>query len=100
MFKLLSSVLLHSGAMAIETPSTLKPEEVARVMVLQGIKKHRNRYESTFLKAVSELHMPKYMQPDFLLDSLWQERCFHLEACSQKSCKAARQASRHQTQAS
>jgi hypothetical protein len=86
--------------MAIETPSTLKPEEVAQIMVLQGIKKHRNRYESTFLKAVSELHMPKYMQPDMLSESLWQELCFRSEACSQKSCKAARQASRHQTRAS
>jgi len=42
--------LIHLG-MAYNTPSTLKPEEVAAFMVQVGVKKHRDRYESVFIKA-------------------------------------------------
>ncbi|KDR75807.1 hypothetical protein GALMADRAFT_1331264 [Galerina marginata CBS 339.88] len=37
--------------MAYDTPSTMKPEEVAAFMVQAGVKKHRDRYESVFIKA-------------------------------------------------
>ncbi|CAA7259120.1 unnamed protein product [Cyclocybe aegerita] len=37
--------------MAVETPSTMRPDEVAYAMVQSGIKKHRDRYENIFLKA-------------------------------------------------
>jgi formate/nitrite transporter len=35
----------------VETPSTLKPEEVAAVLVQHAVKKHRDRYENVFFKA-------------------------------------------------
>lgn len=37
--------------MAYDPPSTLKPEEVAALMVQHSVKKHRDRYENTFFKA-------------------------------------------------
>ncbi|KAF8633302.1 hypothetical protein AX17_004477 [Amanita inopinata Kibby_2008] len=36
----------------MELPSTLRPEEVARALVKSGVAKHKDRYESVFLKAV------------------------------------------------
>ncbi|TFK44787.1 Formate/nitrite transporter [Crucibulum laeve] len=37
--------------MAIDTPSTMKPAEVAYAMIQHGISKHRDRYEVVFMKA-------------------------------------------------
>ncbi|KAF8161173.1 Formate/nitrite transporter [Crassisporium funariophilum] len=37
--------------MAVDMPSTLRPDEVAHLMVEHGIKKHRDRYEIIFMKA-------------------------------------------------
>jgi len=37
--------------MAYETPSTMKPEEVAALLVQHAVKKHRDRYENVFFKA-------------------------------------------------
>ncbi|KAJ3516431.1 hypothetical protein NLJ89_g1132 [Agrocybe chaxingu] len=37
--------------MAIGTPSTMRPDEVACAMVQSGIKKYKDRYENIFLKA-------------------------------------------------
>ena len=39
--------------MVNEPESTLKPAEVARLMVRQAISKHNDRYENVFFKAVS-----------------------------------------------
>ncbi|KAH9485458.1 putative formate transporter [Psilocybe cubensis] len=37
--------------MAYDTPSTMKPEEVAAFMVRAGVKKHQDRFAAVFLKA-------------------------------------------------
>ena len=34
-------------------PSTLKPAEVAKVLVQQAVSKHNDRYDEVFIKAVS-----------------------------------------------
>lgn len=39
--------------MSLEAPSTMRPDEVALALVKLGIKKHNDRYESIFFKAVS-----------------------------------------------
>jgi hypothetical protein len=37
-----------------DTPSTLKPAQTAQLMVDYAVGKHRSRYESVFMKAVSD----------------------------------------------
>jgi len=39
--------------MVNDPPSTLKPAEVAQLLVRHAVEKHRDRYESIFFKAVS-----------------------------------------------
>lgn len=39
--------------MVHDPPSTLKPAEIARLLVQQAVAKHKDRYEKVFIKAVS-----------------------------------------------
>lgn len=75
----------------VEPPSTMKPDEVAYLFVQHGIKKHNDRYESIFMKAVSVFSYYLMDVIGLILFSSWPARCSHSEACFRRSCKEEQQ---------
>jgi len=91
-FPVLSQPTLSTD-MPSEPPSTMKPVEVAHFMVEQAVKKHKDRYESIFMKAVGGRQASARRHPRLTLAlfiSSSRALCCPLEASSQRSSKRER----------
>lgn len=72
----------------MSSESTLKPAEVAQVMVDYAVAKHRDRYESVFWKAVSAFRAFSLICHLRRVFSLQQVLCYPLEASCRKLYRA------------